>query len=258
MNSLSFSKIFVFLASELHWKYRWSTWAFDVWFHMEVFHHSFHEKVSLFLTVYSFYLSPWTYMLYLTCHNFTRELHKQSCHWCVCICLWEGPSVNLQFIMILFANIYCKMLKNTQEKMFWYVFLLLNQWHKNLWQGNAAYKGKQWNKAVNYYSEAIKLNGKNATYYSNRAAAYLQLGWYDSVLDLCFTLILLYWELALPFDFNACSFQKAEEDCNRAISLDKKVTGQIFAMIFIFDWILVAIYHSRTNQILWCSLWILG
>uniref|UniRef100_A0A2K2C0W5 Amidase domain-containing protein n=1 Tax=Populus trichocarpa TaxID=3694 RepID=A0A2K2C0W5_POPTR len=62
-------------------------------------------------------------------------------------------------------------------------------------KGNAAYKGKQWNKAVNYYSEAIKLNGKNATYYSNRAAAYLQLG----------------------------CFQKAEEDCNMAISLDKKV-----------------------------------
>lgn len=62
-------------------------------------------------------------------------------------------------------------------------------------KGNAAYKGKQWNKAVNYYSEAIKLNGKKATYYSNRAEAYLQLG----------------------------CFQKAEEDCNRAISLDKKV-----------------------------------
>ncbi|KAJ7012107.1 outer envelope protein 64 [Populus alba x Populus x berolinensis] len=59
-------------------------------------------------------------------------------------------------------------------------------------KGNAAYKGKQWNKAVNYYSEAIKLNGKKATYYSNRAEAYLQLGWYDSVLDLCFTLIFLY------------------------------------------------------------------
>ncbi|KAJ6715384.1 AMIDASE 1 [Salix viminalis] len=61
-------------------------------------------------------------------------------------------------------------------------------------KGNAAYKGNQWNKAVNYYSEAIKLNGDNATYYSNRAAAYLQLG----------------------------CFQKAEEDCNKAISLDKK------------------------------------
>ncbi|KAL3814407.1 hypothetical protein ACJIZ3_015675 [Penstemon smallii] len=61
-------------------------------------------------------------------------------------------------------------------------------------KGNAAYKGKQWNKAVSYYTEAIKLNEKNATYYSNRAMAYLELG----------------------------CFQQAEEDCTKAISLDKK------------------------------------
>ncbi|KAF2294053.1 hypothetical protein GH714_007121 [Hevea brasiliensis] len=61
-------------------------------------------------------------------------------------------------------------------------------------KGNAAFKGKQWNKAVNYYTEAIKLNGTNATYYCNRAAAYLELG----------------------------CFQQAEEDCSKAISLDKK------------------------------------
>ncbi|XP_052192979.1 outer envelope protein 64, mitochondrial isoform X2 [Diospyros lotus] len=61
-------------------------------------------------------------------------------------------------------------------------------------KGNAAYKGRQWNKAVKYYSEAIKLNEINATYYCNRAAAYLEL---------------------------AC-FQEAEEDCCKAISLDKK------------------------------------
>lgn len=48
-----------------------------------------------------------------------------------------------------------------------------------LLQGNAAFKGKQWNKAVTFYTEAIKLNGTTATYYSNRAAAYLELGWYD-------------------------------------------------------------------------------
>ncbi|XP_015161806.1 outer envelope protein 64, mitochondrial isoform X2 [Solanum tuberosum] len=60
-------------------------------------------------------------------------------------------------------------------------------------KGNAAFKGKQWNKAVSYYTEAIKLND-NATYYSNRAAAYLELG----------------------------CFQQAEEDCTKAISLDKK------------------------------------
>lgn len=61
-------------------------------------------------------------------------------------------------------------------------------------KGNAAYKGRQWNKAVNYYTEAIKLNEANATYYCNRAAAYLELG----------------------------CFQQAEEDCSQAISLDKK------------------------------------
>lgn len=45
-------------------------------------------------------------------------------------------------------------------------------------QGNAAYKEKQWHKAINFYTEAIKLNDKNATYYSNRAAAHLGLGRY--------------------------------------------------------------------------------
>lgn len=61
-------------------------------------------------------------------------------------------------------------------------------------KGNAAFKGRQWNKAVNYYTEAIKLNEANATYYCNRAAAYLELG----------------------------CFQQAAEDCSEAILLDKK------------------------------------
>ncbi|XP_074584735.1 outer envelope protein 64, mitochondrial [Curcuma longa] len=61
-------------------------------------------------------------------------------------------------------------------------------------KGNAAYKGKQWNKAASFYSDAIKLNDTIATYYCNRAAAYLELG----------------------------CFQQAEADCSQAISLDKK------------------------------------
>ncbi|XP_072991305.1 translocon at the outer membrane of chloroplasts 64 [Typha latifolia] len=61
-------------------------------------------------------------------------------------------------------------------------------------KGNIAYKDKQWQKAAGLYTEAIKLNGKMATYYSNRAAAYLELG----------------------------SYQQAETDCTTAISLDKK------------------------------------
>ncbi|XP_071733657.1 outer envelope protein 64, mitochondrial-like [Rutidosis leptorrhynchoides] len=61
-------------------------------------------------------------------------------------------------------------------------------------KGNAAFKGKQWNKAISFYTEAIKLDESNATFLCNRAAAYLELG----------------------------CFQQAEEDCTKAISLDKK------------------------------------
>ncbi|XP_057758318.1 translocon at the outer membrane of chloroplasts 64-like isoform X1 [Arachis stenosperma] len=61
-------------------------------------------------------------------------------------------------------------------------------------RGNQAYKDKQWQKAIGFYSEAIKLSSDNATYYSNRAQAYLELG----------------------------SYLQAESDCTKAISLDKK------------------------------------
>ncbi|KAJ4961745.1 hypothetical protein NE237_021655 [Protea cynaroides] len=61
-------------------------------------------------------------------------------------------------------------------------------------KGNIAYKDKQWQKAISFYTEAIKLSEKNATYYSNRAAAYLELG----------------------------SYVQAEADCSTAIGLDKK------------------------------------
>ncbi|KAL1327922.1 hypothetical protein HN51_037907 [Arachis hypogaea] len=61
-------------------------------------------------------------------------------------------------------------------------------------KGNQAYKDKQWQKAIGFYSEAIKLSGNNATYYSNRAQAYLEHG----------------------------SYLQAEADCTKAINLDKK------------------------------------
>ncbi|GMH01069.1 hypothetical protein Nepgr_002908 [Nepenthes gracilis] len=61
-------------------------------------------------------------------------------------------------------------------------------------KGNQAYKDRQWKKAITFYTEAIKLNADNPTYYSNRAAAYLESG----------------------------SFIEAEADCSKAINLDKK------------------------------------
>ncbi|GJM96353.1 hypothetical protein PR202_ga13179 [Eleusine coracana subsp. coracana] len=62
-------------------------------------------------------------------------------------------------------------------------------------KGNSAFKEKQWQKAVTFYTEAIKLNGKVATYYSNRAAAFLEL----------------------------TSYRQAEADCTSAIDLDPKI-----------------------------------
>ncbi|KAM6592422.1 hypothetical protein CsatA_000125 [Cannabis sativa] len=61
-------------------------------------------------------------------------------------------------------------------------------------KGNQAYKEKQFHKAIGFYTEAIKLCGDSATYYSNRAAAHLEVG----------------------------SFLQAEADCTKAIELDKK------------------------------------
>ncbi|KAJ0749930.1 putative amidase [Helianthus annuus] len=61
-------------------------------------------------------------------------------------------------------------------------------------KGNAAFKAKNFQKAIGFYTDAIKLNSTTATYFNNRAAAYLELG----------------------------SFIQAEADCTKAIDLDKK------------------------------------
>ncbi|KAK4350090.1 hypothetical protein RND71_029403 [Anisodus tanguticus] len=61
-------------------------------------------------------------------------------------------------------------------------------------KGNQAFKEKQWQKAIGFYTEAIKLNGNSATYFSNRAAAQLEMG----------------------------NFLQAEADSSKAIDLDKK------------------------------------
>eukprot|EP00250_Pteridium_aquilinum_P016937 c23376_g1_i1 orf=75-2048(+) len=61
-------------------------------------------------------------------------------------------------------------------------------------KGNAAFKKKDFRGAVRSYSEAIQWDEDNATYYSNRAAAYLAM----------------------------YNFHQAEADCCKAIDLDKK------------------------------------
>ena len=50
-------------------------------------------------------------------------------------------------------------------------------------EGNAFYKKKDFPNAIKFYSEAIELNPKEFTYYSNLAAVYFEMGEYDQVID---------------------------------------------------------------------------
>merc|ERR1712004_156693 len=52
-------------------------------------------------------------------------------------------------------------------------------------QGNEFYKKKDFPNAVKLYSEAIELNPKEFTYYSNLAAVYFEMGEYDKVIEQC-------------------------------------------------------------------------
>ncbi|XP_044373339.1 outer envelope protein 64, chloroplastic isoform X1 [Triticum aestivum] len=113
-------------------------------------------------------------------------------------------------------------------------------------KGNSAFKEKQWQKAINLYTEAIKLNGKVATYYSNRAAAFLELAKYDlfslcnfvSNLSLragmyeCLPFIFeelgcmsvyLALRLLMIIRFGPFSYRQAETDCTSAIDIDPKI-----------------------------------
>ncbi|CAI7834439.1 unnamed protein product, partial [Closterium sp. NIES-53] len=64
-------------------------------------------------------------------------------------------------------------------------------------KGNKAYKQKKYQEAVDHYTAAIRHDSKNATYYSNRAMAYLNLH----------------------------NFEQVEADCTAALSLDKKAAS---------------------------------
>eukprot|EP00850_Spirogloea_muscicola_P004462 SM000019S05006 [mRNA] locus=s19:460014:464021:- [translate_table: standard] len=61
-------------------------------------------------------------------------------------------------------------------------------------KGNEAYKANSYEKALGFYSEAIRLDPKRSTYYSNRAMCQLNLN----------------------------NFAEAEADCTAALKLDKK------------------------------------
>jgi len=50
-------------------------------------------------------------------------------------------------------------------------------------RGNTEFKKKNFNEALNFYDEAIKLNGDEPLYYNNKAAAYIEMKEYDQALQ---------------------------------------------------------------------------
>lgn len=50
-------------------------------------------------------------------------------------------------------------------------------------QGNAAFKAKNYDDAIKFYSQAIEQNPSDHTIYANRAAAYQNQGKYDDALS---------------------------------------------------------------------------
>lgn len=52
-------------------------------------------------------------------------------------------------------------------------------------EGNAFYKAKDFPKAISAYSEAIELNPKEPTFYTNLAAVYFEMGDYDNTIEQC-------------------------------------------------------------------------
>lgn len=52
-------------------------------------------------------------------------------------------------------------------------------------KGNEAYKKKDFETAINFYTSAIQLNPNNIIYLNNRAASYLELGKYNQCIEDC-------------------------------------------------------------------------
>ncbi|KAJ2653595.1 Hsp90 cochaperone [Coemansia sp. RSA 1250] len=50
-------------------------------------------------------------------------------------------------------------------------------------KGNAAYKGRKFEEALEHYNTAIELNSADITYYNNKAAVYFEMGKYDECIE---------------------------------------------------------------------------
>ena len=50
-------------------------------------------------------------------------------------------------------------------------------------KGNVAFKNKDWNAAIDYFTQAISCNPNDHVFYSNRSGSYINLGQFDKALE---------------------------------------------------------------------------
>jgi tetratricopeptide (TPR) repeat protein len=100
-------------------------------------------------------------------------------------------------------------------------------------QGEYYYAQKQYNQAIEVYSEVIKRDLKNSLAYANRALCYNQIGKYDLAIDDCNKAIELYPKLVIAYVARATAYVETGEydlaiaDCNKALSINSRFAQAI-------------------------------
>lgn len=93
-------------------------------------------------------------------------------------------------------------------------------------QGNDLMKQEKYDDAIDYYSKAITLDGRNAVFYSNRAAAYSKVNEHEKSIEDCKVAIAIdpqyskaYGRMGLAYA-SLNDFQSAKDCYSKALSLD--------------------------------------
>lgn len=93
-------------------------------------------------------------------------------------------------------------------------------------QGNQLMKEEKYNEAIKCYTDAMKLDSKNAVFLCNRAAAYSKLGEHNKAIDDCKKAVTLdsnygkaYGRMGLSYQ-NIQDYQKAKESYKKAVELE--------------------------------------
>merc|ERR1712232_1359437 len=90
-------------------------------------------------------------------------------------------------------------------------------------EGNEYYKKKEFDKALELYDEAIKLDPKNMTFLSNKAAVYFTTKKYQDCVDYCLKAVEIGKDNMAPFEERAKAYTRAARAYQKLNILDKAI-----------------------------------